>query len=268
MRRALRLASPFVLSLAILYPSATPAAILQLTAAELTVRFEPLATLELGATTTPLIGVSSGAGTFTLPADLVSGTATVPSSQLTHVSVISQLTLVLTGNAAIAVATGAAGGGHPPQVGIHRPGGGLGGEGLLHGTALLNILGLFNLTIPLWIGEDGAQQTATNGGLMMQFYGTGWTTGAVEVRNISATTPSTSLVNTVTYVGHDARTPGHAGQVLLVSPFKSVSGAFGNLPGVATLTLSFAVPEPGVIALLLSAAAGLAWTAHARGRRH
>jgi hypothetical protein len=266
MRRVLRFASPFLATLAILIPWAAPAAILQLTHAELSVRFEAFPGWELGASAAPLIGVSSGAGAFTLPADLLTGTVTVPSSLLTDISLISHLTLVLTGHAPIAVATGAAGGGHPPQVGIHRPGGGLGGEGLLHGAALLNIVGLFNLTIPLWIGENGAQRTATNGGMMIQVYGTGWTTGAVEVRGITATTPGTSLVNTVTFVGSDARTPGHAGQVLLVSPFKAVSGAFGNLPGVATLTLSFAVPEPGAIALLLAGAAGLAWMARARRR--
>ena len=59
-------------------------------------------------------------------------------------------------------------------------------------------------------------------------------------------------------MGFDNRgaTPQGGGVVQLISPFHVTTSAAGNLPGLATQTLTF-VPEPGTILLLLSGVATL-----------
>jgi hypothetical protein len=94
-------------------------------------------------------------------------------------------------------------------------------------------------------------------------FGTGWTTAPVQltgVTTISTPTSQAGIVNTVTFAGYDNRTPGHVGRVLLVSPFKVISNATGNLPGLARQTLDFGgvVPEPGALGLLALGVVALA----------
>ena len=67
--------------------------------------------------------------------------------------------------------------------------------------------------------------------------------------------------------GHDSRTLLGGGKLVLVSPIRIEFGPLGNLVGLATLTVSFAViPEPGGFLLLAAGAVGLA-TLDRRRRR-
>jgi hypothetical protein len=156
---------------------------------------------------------------------------------------------------------------------VLRPGDGLGGPGPLAGTFIVNVPGLFNLDIPLSpVGSTGAAGQAVVGTLAVTVLGTGWTTAPVQVTGISTGTTPTSqaaIVNTVTFVGYDNRTPGHVGRVLLVSPFKVVTNAAENLPGIARQTLDFAgiVPEPGTLGLLVVGAVGPVLDGRRRMRR-
>jgi hypothetical protein len=172
------------------------------------------------------------------------------------------ITIANVSNSTKSIAPGAAGGGHAGDV--VRPGGGLGGPGALAGTFFINVLGLFNLEVPLSpVGATGATGQFVAGSLVVTVMGTGWTTATVQVTGVSTVTTPTSngaVLNTVTFAGYDNRTPGHVGRVLLVSPFKVITNAAGNLPGIARQTLDFAgiVPEPGTLGLLVAGAAGLA----------
>jgi hypothetical protein len=189
------------------------------------------------------------------------GTAGLPLIEATTIANVS--------NGTKSIAPGAAGGGQAS--GVVRPGGGLGGPGALAGTFLINVLGLFNLEIPLSpVGSTGAAGQQVVGSLVVTVLGTGWTTASVQVTGVSTvSTPNAAVVNTVTFVGYDNRTPGHVGRVLLVSPFKVVTNAAGNLPGIARQTLDFAgvVPEPGTLGLLVAGAAGLAFQGWRKRRR-
>jgi hypothetical protein len=208
------------------------------------------------------INVSSGDGAFTLPPNVFQGTVALPTQLFTAVSLISGLTIALNGHAAIPLAQGNAGG---SNVGINRAGGGLGGQGSIDGTAIVNVLFLFNLDVPLnAVGANGGFVTAASGGIAITAYGTGWTTGVVQLTGITTDTPGTLAVNTVTYAGFDDRTAGHNGQVQIISPFRAVTNVAGNLPGIAVMTLNFIggnggtpVPEPGTLLLLGSGVAGL-----------
>jgi hypothetical protein len=154
----------------------------------------------------------------------------------------------------------------------------MGGPGPLLGDAIINVLGLFNLVIPLdVVGSTGADAMVVAGTLVVSAFGTGWTTGAVTITGITtfvATTPfgyNGMNVNTVTFgaLGFDNRTPGHNGVIGLVSPFKVVTNAAGNFPGYALQTLVFSggVPEPGTLVLLGTAVAALALRGLAMQRR-
>lgn len=67
--------------------------------------------------------------------------------------------------------------------------------------------------------------------------------------------------------GNDARSPGHAGDLVLVSPFKMVTNLIGGTTaGFAILELQFA-PEPRSVAWLGTALALVAWVARLRKRR-
>ena len=114
----------------------------------------------------------------------------------------------------------------------------------------MNILGLFNIQVPLSpIGSTGGQTQVIGGSIVVTVLGTGWTTGTVTVTGVG--TFGTGA-NTVTFVGYDNRSPGHAGNVLLISPFKAITNAGANLAGLATqnLTFIFDAPEPGTLLLL------------------
>ena len=65
--------------------------------------------------------------------------------------------------------------------------------------------------------------------------------------------------------GVDNRTAGGGGDLVLVSPTNVSLGPLGNLAAIATLTLTYAAPEPG--AMLLGAAALASLLAVARRKR-
>ena len=267
-------------------------ALLELTGSSLTFQIEggstssgvsgplvPLQTFAQGPASLPVL-VSSGAGGFSLPAGLFTGTAVVPSSLLTAVPLISSIQLDLS-NPAMALGPGGGpvlpGGRtvtYPALTGseapIRGPGGGFGGSGPLAGTALVNVLLLFDTPVPLsFVGAtSGVAEQFIAMGVRLTGIGTGWTTGEVQVTGLTATTPSggVTLVNTITYAGFDNRTAGHAGTLLLVSPFKVVVGLVGNLPGLVTMQLHFAVPEPAGEVMLVLAAGALVAGVRRRGR--
>jgi hypothetical protein len=211
------------------------------------------------------ITVSSGGGIFTEPASIFTGNIALPTALFTGVALIDGLTIANVANQTkVIVANHAAG---PARPFIDRAGGGLGGSGVITGTSFVNVLSLFNLAVPLGvIGNTNTAFTAvTAGTLMVAVNGTGWTTGNITITGITtgnpAFTPNATpnvpeQINTVAFVGFDDRTAGHAGVIQLVSPFHIITNAAGNLPGLATQTLTF-VPEPGTILLLCSGVATL-----------
>jgi hypothetical protein len=213
---------------------------------------------------TPSVVVDDVTGAFTVPANLFTGFVAVPTQLFTGVDLISGLAVDIQGHAAIPLAPGNPGG---SNLGINRPGGGLGGEGALDGTAIVNVLFLFDLNIPLAaVGVEGGFVTALEGNLRITAFGTGWTTGAVQITGITTETPAGNVINTVTFVGFDNRGPGGVGQVQIISPFKAVTNAAGNLPGLAVMTLNF-VPEAGTLLLLGSGVVGLALLGRRRMRK-
>jgi hypothetical protein len=220
----------------------------------------PPASFPLNVSAVPL-SVSSGGGSFTEPASIFTGDLNLPTSLFTGVPLINDLTLANVANSTKFVAQGAAGAGH--AAGVVRAGGGLGGPGPLGGTAFLHVLSLVNIAIPLSpIGNTGDSFVLEAGSLVITVLGTGWTTGAVTLTGVT-----TAGVNTVTLAGYDNRTPAHHGGVVqLISPFKVITNAAGNLAGVATQTLTF-VPEAGALALLVSGVVTLAILGSRRQRR-
>jgi hypothetical protein len=213
----------------------------------------------------PVLSVSSGAGSFTEPASVFTGSVMLPTGLFTGVALINGLTIANLANGQKFIAPGAVGGGQ--ATGLDRVGGNLGGSGPLAGSALINVGFLFNLTVPLnVIGDTGATTFAgVPGGIEITVLGTGWTTGNITVTGITTGAPAT---NTVVNVGFDNRgaTPQGGGVVQLISSFKAITNAAGNLPGLATQTLTF-VPEPGTILLLLSGVATLGIGGWLRVRR-
>jgi hypothetical protein len=240
------------LALVLTAPRGADAALLTLTGSTLTVSVGalPPITVPQNVAGVPIL-VSSGSGGFTEPAGLFTGTAMLPPALFTGVPLINGFTLLVS-NLTKQVAQGAQPGTAGPGVGIHRAGGGLGGPGPLSGTAIVNVLGLFNLDIPLApIGYTDAYTSVSGGSILVTVFGTGWTTADVTLTGVSTETPLGAQLNTVTFgaLGFDNRTAGHRGIVHLVSPFKVVSGVTGNLPGFALQTLTF-VPEPATLVLL------------------
>lgn len=191
------------------------------------------------------IAVSSGAGTFTEPAG-VFGPASVglPRSLFTGVSLISGLTIAGIGNGAILCDSTV------PELNC---------SGGLEGTALVNVLQLFNLSIPLSVvGNPGASVRVNAGGIIITVIGQKWTAGPTSVTGI---TGGPALSN-----GLDERTPGHGGTLVLVSGFKAVTNVAGSLPGFAVQNLQLA-PEPVEILMLLVGLAGFGLYAGVRRLR-
>jgi hypothetical protein len=252
-----------ILSVSLSLSDAAHASVLTLTGSTLGIKVGPIPTIDFAQTGPVPISVSSGGGSFTEPAGLFTGSVALPTSLFTGVALINGFTLAGVANGTKFIAQGAAGGGH--TTGILRAGGGLGGPGPLAGTAFVNILGLFNIQVPLSaVGNTGAEIPVIAGTIAITVFGTGWTTGAVTVTGLGP--GSTGPANTVTFVGYDNRTAGHAGSVLLISPFKVITGAAGNLVGLATQSLVFVpgVPEPGTLLLLALGIGALALRAARR----
>lgn len=215
------------------------------------------------------LSVNSAGGSFVLPAGTFTGTKVLPTALFTGVVLITRVTI---GNLTNAAALFAAGGGPiDPGGPFDGPGGGFGGYGALDGTLFINVLGLFNLSVPLDpVGAGGMAQEVA-GTLVITALGTGWTTGTVAITGITMglDTPPGGVTNTVSYAGYDNRTPAHRGTLLLVSPIKVVTNAAGNLVMLARQRLHFEgeVPEPGTLLLLGSGVAVLVWLGNARRRR-
>jgi hypothetical protein len=190
----------------------------------------------------------------------------LPTGLFTGVALINGLTIGNFANGSKVInATGAIAG--PRTAQLIRPGNGdLGGNGPLTGSAFVNVLFLFNLTVPLGvIGNTGQTTSVAAGTLFVTVLGTGWTTGSVTMTGVTTGSPAT---NTVINVGYDNRDANHNGVIQLISPFKVITNAAGNLPGLATQTLTFtSVPEPGTLLLLGSGALGLALYGRRRLRK-
>jgi hypothetical protein len=266
------------LLLAAVVPRAAQGALLTLAGSSLTFKVGDLDVITFFQGSPVLVPVSSGDGGFTEPAGVFTGTVMLPTSLCSGVCLNNGFTIAQLSNSTKTIGPGAAGNGH--TVGIARPGGGMGGPGPLQGDAIINVLGLFNLVVPLEVvGSTGADAMVAAGTLVVSAFGTGWTTGPVTITGITTQVGPTTfggseVLNTVTFggLGYDNRTPLHNGVIALVSPFKVVTNAGGNLPAFALQTLVFSggVPEPGTLVLLGTAFAALAlrgWAAHVRSRR-
>jgi hypothetical protein len=240
-----------------------------LTGGVLGVSIGALPPIQFPCTSCPLVmSVSSGAGSFTEPASAFTGSVVLPTGLFTGVALINGLTVGNLANGTKVISTGGVISG-PRASQLVRPGNGnLGGPGALTGSAFVNVLFLFNLTVPLGIvGNTGATTSVAAGTLFVTVLGTGWTTGNVTVTGITTGSPAT---NTVINVGYDNRDAAHNGVVQLISPFKVITNAAGNLPGLATQTLTFVggtIPEPGTLLLLGSGAVGLALYGRRRLRK-
>jgi hypothetical protein len=92
----------------------------------------------------------------------------------------ADVTIANVSNGTKSIAPNAVGGGQAS--GVVRAGGGLGGPGPLAGTFLIDVLGLFNLEVPLSpVGSTGASGQFVVGSLAVTVLGTGWTTASVQV---------------------------------------------------------------------------------------
>jgi hypothetical protein len=197
------------------------------------------------------IVVSSGAGTFTEPAGVFGPASTqLPRTLFTGVSLISGLTISGFGNGT-QVCDGTA-----PALNC---------VGGLSGGALVNVLQLFNLTIPLSVvGSPGASVQVDAGGIIITVVGQNWTAGQAAVTGVTVDTPGGGeTIGTVFQTGADDRTAGHGGQLVLVSGFRAITNVAGTLPGFVTQTLNFA-PEPGRLLAFAAAASALGFLVHAR----
>ena len=181
------------------------------------------------------VSVSSGTGSFDLPAGLFAGTAIIPTQIFTGLSIVSSLNVVAS-NQPISVSGGA-------------------GAGAITALGIFGVCGgIINLNIPFDLGGGGGTAAAAAALQISVTLGAGWTTGAATVTGVTGTTAGGGIANTVSLSGFDDRTAGHAGTILLVTPARILSSVNGFLPVFGRLHLTF-VPEPGLL-LLLGAAAG------------
>ncbi len=232
---------PFFALAAAIVPSPARASTLSLTGSTLSLRIDglevPIDSL-IAQSPDPLpVAVSSGSGGFALPAGLF---VTFSTQTFTTPSLLSSLTV----SAANLTGTFAAGAGF---------GGGFGGPMQIQGRVVQGILGgLINIVIPLSVvGVAGTNTSVVASfSVLLTVTGMSWTTGTALV---TGTTLSGSTVM-LSRIGSDARTPGHRGTLVLVTPIRVLTSFGGTLPGFGVQTLHF-VPEPGS-ALLLTAGFG------------
>jgi hypothetical protein len=245
------------------------ASTLTLTGGSLGIGIGALPPISFSNNSNPLIAVSSGSGSFTLPASVFTGSVMLPTALFTGVALINGLTIGNLANLTGTFAPGAAAGAPPGP--IKQTPGGFGGPGPIGGTAFVNVLGLFNLAVPLsQVGVTDGLTSVVAGTLYVTAQATNWTTGDVQLTGITTATAQGAQVNTVTFAGYDNRTAGHGGVIQLISPFKIITNAAGNLPGIALLTLTFSgavVPEPGTLLLIGSGVVGLALLGRKRMRK-
>ena len=184
-----------------------------------------------------VIFVSSGHGGFTEVAGIFGPTTLpLPVSLFTGMPQISGLTLAAFGNFSKIVSCSGPG--------VCTATGGLAGD------AFVNILQLFNLSIPLSVvGQSGAATQNVVGNIVITVIGQGWTAGTATVTGVTTTTPGTAVVSTASSQGSDNRTANHAGTLVLVSGFQVITNVAGKLPGFAFQALTF-VPEAGTLLLL------------------
>jgi hypothetical protein len=196
------------------------------------------------------LAVSSGSGTFTEPAG-VFGPASInlPASLFTGVSLISGLTLAGIGNGTVVCSNAT------PALSC---------SGGLAGTTLVNVLQLFNLSIPLnVVGSPGASIKVSSGGIAITVVGQKWTAAPTSVTGTGDAPPLNGIA--FSNAGTDQRTAGHEGSLVLVTGFKAITNVAGTLPGFAVQTLS--LPEPTSLLLSAAAAGGLGLFVYARRRR-
>ena len=198
-----------------------------------------------------LVFVSSGAGSFVLPAGFASASAVLPTQLFTGASLFSSLNVSATAGT-ISVDAGAGT-----------------GVGPILGSATFGVLGgLINLVVPLSVVGVGGSASDFAAAVAVTVTGHGWTTGAAQVTGVTAATPGGGIVNTVTLSGYDFRTAGHAGTIQLVTPFRvQASGGLRNLPGFGRVRASVVIPEPSTFLLVGGGVLGLGLRGRALRRR-
>src|SRR3990172_8723674 len=232
------------------------AASLTLTGGSLGISIGALPPISFPCTVCPLVLTVSNPGVgggFTEPANVFTGSLMLPTSLFTGVALINGLTIGNLANSEKVIAANGPAGARSDRV--VRPGGGLGGFGPLVGSAFVNVLGLFNLAVPLdVVGDTGASVAVVAGTLAVSVNATGWSTNKITVDRVTTGEPA---ANTVVNAGYDNRNISGNGVVQLISSFHVTTNAAGNLPGLAIQTLTFA-PEPGQILLVGGALGTLA----------
>ena len=182
-------------------------------------------------------------GSFTLPANLFSGTVSLPPSVFTGMPQIKGLKVVVAGNGP---------GGFEPDFSppdlhpdaVWLEGGGVGGAMALDGDMGINVLMLFTANYPLSAVGAGSTASSMQGALVNGVTGTQWTTRQAAVLGEPWITGQGAVFSQVllTTSGNDQRTSMGAGPITLVSPVRIHSIADGHVAAIARLTVVFEEP--------------------------